>query len=200
MRYFYSFYIHFAFFFFFRSGMPYVRPMPKLSAVAGKLFFLKCPVAGYPIDSIVIEKGIFYLIQIQLKGVLYMGVCIRVRSRAPCIFHKSISYQSIDNSQTALDYQQIYDNVFKMVHYSLRMFSELPIRALIHASLAINTIIHHNVRLKLKSLVSPPQTIARYSYFCYFYILFSDNNISLCNNFHQHNNNNNYQRFREMEK
>ncbi|KAI9578572.1 hypothetical protein GQX74_009146, partial [Glossina fuscipes] len=43
-------------------GMPYVRPMPKLSAVAGKMFFLKCPVAGYPIDSIIIEKGIFYLI------------------------------------------------------------------------------------------------------------------------------------------
>lgn len=38
-------------------GMPYVRPMPKLSAVAGKSFFLKCPVAGYPIDSIIIEKG-----------------------------------------------------------------------------------------------------------------------------------------------
>uniref|UniRef100_A0A1I8PU60 Ig-like domain-containing protein n=2 Tax=Stomoxys calcitrans TaxID=35570 RepID=A0A1I8PU60_STOCA len=37
-------------------GMPYIRPMPKLSAVAGKSFFLKCPVAGYPIDSIIIEK------------------------------------------------------------------------------------------------------------------------------------------------
>ncbi|XP_039970137.1 Down syndrome cell adhesion molecule-like protein Dscam2 isoform X2 [Bactrocera tryoni] len=37
-------------------GMPYVRMMPKLSAVAGKTFFLKCPVAGYPIDSIIIEK------------------------------------------------------------------------------------------------------------------------------------------------
>ncbi|XP_050319626.1 uncharacterized protein LOC126752696 isoform X2 [Bactrocera neohumeralis] len=36
--------------------MPYVRMMPKLPAVAGKTFFLKCPVAGYPIDSIIIYK------------------------------------------------------------------------------------------------------------------------------------------------
>ncbi|XP_050319613.1 cell adhesion molecule Dscam2-like [Bactrocera neohumeralis] len=38
------------------TGMPNVRMMPKLSAVAGKTFFLKCPVAGYPIDSIIVEK------------------------------------------------------------------------------------------------------------------------------------------------
>ncbi|XP_020714029.1 Down syndrome cell adhesion molecule-like protein Dscam2 [Ceratitis capitata] len=38
-------------------GMPYVRMMPKLSAVTDKTFFLNCPVARYPIDSIIIEKG-----------------------------------------------------------------------------------------------------------------------------------------------
>ena len=37
-----------------------MRPMPKLSAVAGKTFFLKCPVAGFPIDSIIIEKGKYW--------------------------------------------------------------------------------------------------------------------------------------------
>ncbi|KAH8378332.1 hypothetical protein KR093_010752 [Drosophila rubida] len=37
-------------------GMPYIRHMPKLSAVAGKVFALKCPIAGYPIESVYIEK------------------------------------------------------------------------------------------------------------------------------------------------
>ncbi|XP_060644686.1 cell adhesion molecule Dscam2-like [Drosophila nasuta] len=37
-------------------GMPYIRHMPKLSAVAGKVFSLKCPIAGYPIESVYIEK------------------------------------------------------------------------------------------------------------------------------------------------
>lgn len=37
--------------------MPYIRPMPSISAVAGKSLTLKCPAAGYPIDSIVWEKG-----------------------------------------------------------------------------------------------------------------------------------------------
>ncbi|XP_049302866.1 Down syndrome cell adhesion molecule-like protein Dscam2 [Bactrocera dorsalis] len=38
------------------GGVPYVRMMPKLSTVAEKSSFLKCPVAGYPIDSIITEK------------------------------------------------------------------------------------------------------------------------------------------------
>ncbi|XP_043798147.1 Down syndrome cell adhesion molecule-like protein Dscam2 isoform X5 [Apis laboriosa] len=37
-------------------GLPYVRPMSTVSAVAGKQFHIKCPVAGYPIESIVWEK------------------------------------------------------------------------------------------------------------------------------------------------
>ena len=39
------------------AGLPYVRPMSTVSAVAGKQFHIKCPVAGYPIESIVWEKG-----------------------------------------------------------------------------------------------------------------------------------------------
>lgn len=31
--------------------------MPSISAVAGKSLTIKCPAAGYPIDSIVWEKG-----------------------------------------------------------------------------------------------------------------------------------------------
>ncbi|XP_014485965.1 PREDICTED: Down syndrome cell adhesion molecule-like protein Dscam2 isoform X3 [Dinoponera quadriceps] len=38
-------------------GLPYVRPMSAVSAVAGKQLYIKCPVAGYPIESIVWEKG-----------------------------------------------------------------------------------------------------------------------------------------------
>lgn len=40
-------------------GMPYVRPMAPMSAVAGKSLQIKCPAAGYPIDTIVFEKGRF---------------------------------------------------------------------------------------------------------------------------------------------
>lgn len=38
-------------------GLPYVRPMPAMLAVAGKPLQIKCPVAGYPIDVVVWEKG-----------------------------------------------------------------------------------------------------------------------------------------------
>ncbi|KAH0950048.1 hypothetical protein HN011_002504 [Eciton burchellii] len=38
-------------------GLPHVRRMPAVSAVAGKQLYIKCPVAGYPIESIVWEKG-----------------------------------------------------------------------------------------------------------------------------------------------
>nr|XP_031839913.1 Down syndrome cell adhesion molecule-like protein Dscam2 isoform X3 [Nomia melanderi] len=37
-------------------GPPYVRPMTTVSAVAWKQFHIKCPVAGYPIESIIWEK------------------------------------------------------------------------------------------------------------------------------------------------
>ncbi|XP_018916617.2 cell adhesion molecule Dscam2 isoform X1 [Bemisia tabaci] len=37
-------------------GLPFVRPMPNISAVAEEPLFIACPVAGYPIDSITWEK------------------------------------------------------------------------------------------------------------------------------------------------
>lgn len=40
-------------------GLPYVRPMSPISAVAGKDLVVKCPVAGYPIETVIWEKGIY---------------------------------------------------------------------------------------------------------------------------------------------
>lgn len=38
-------------------GLPYIREMPKVTAVAGSDLNIKCPVAGYPIESITWERG-----------------------------------------------------------------------------------------------------------------------------------------------
>ncbi len=38
-------------------GLPYVRPMEKKSIVSGENLIVTCPVAGYPIESIVWERG-----------------------------------------------------------------------------------------------------------------------------------------------
>lgn len=37
-------------------GLPYIRPMPKITGVAGRNLVVKCPVAGYPIEHINWEK------------------------------------------------------------------------------------------------------------------------------------------------
>ncbi|XP_058831706.1 cell adhesion molecule Dscam2 isoform X11 [Topomyia yanbarensis] len=38
-------------------GLPYIRLIPKVTAVAGQTLYLKCPVAGYPIEEIHWERG-----------------------------------------------------------------------------------------------------------------------------------------------
>lgn len=38
-------------------GMPYIRLIPKVTAVAGETLQLKCPVAGYPIEEIHWERA-----------------------------------------------------------------------------------------------------------------------------------------------
>ncbi|XP_037034782.1 Down syndrome cell adhesion molecule-like protein Dscam2 isoform X7 [Bradysia coprophila] len=38
-------------------GLPYIRLIPKVTAVAGETLHLKCPVAGYPIEEIHWERG-----------------------------------------------------------------------------------------------------------------------------------------------
>lgn len=40
-------------------GLPFVRQMEKKAIVAGENLFVTCPVAGYPIESIVWERGEF---------------------------------------------------------------------------------------------------------------------------------------------
>ncbi|RXG73967.1 Down syndrome cell adhesion molecule-like protein Dscam2, partial [Armadillidium vulgare] len=37
-------------------GLPFIRPMKRISAVAGSDLKIKCPVAGYPIETITWEK------------------------------------------------------------------------------------------------------------------------------------------------
>nr|CAD7589389.1 unnamed protein product [Timema genevievae] len=37
-------------------GLPFIRPMPNISAVAGEPLYIACPVAGYPIELIIWEK------------------------------------------------------------------------------------------------------------------------------------------------
>lgn len=39
------------------SGLPYIRLIPKVTAVSGETLNLKCPVAGYPIEEIHWERG-----------------------------------------------------------------------------------------------------------------------------------------------
>ncbi|XP_046406414.1 Down syndrome cell adhesion molecule-like protein Dscam2 [Ischnura elegans] len=38
-------------------GLPSIRQMPNVSAVAGESLYITCPVAGYPIDTVSWEKG-----------------------------------------------------------------------------------------------------------------------------------------------
>ncbi|XP_055378995.1 cell adhesion molecule Dscam2 isoform X4 [Condylostylus longicornis] len=38
-------------------GLPYIRLIPKVTAVAGETLYLKCPVAGYPIEEIHWERS-----------------------------------------------------------------------------------------------------------------------------------------------
>ncbi|KAJ9598444.1 hypothetical protein L9F63_010888, partial [Diploptera punctata] len=38
-------------------GLPYIRLIPKVTAVAGETLHLKCPVAGYPIEEIKWERS-----------------------------------------------------------------------------------------------------------------------------------------------
>lgn len=38
-------------------GVPYIRPMEKKYIVAGETLVVTCPVAGYPIESIIWERG-----------------------------------------------------------------------------------------------------------------------------------------------
>lgn len=49
------------------TGLPYIRLIPKVTAVSGETLHLKCPVAGYPIEEIHWERGMLLNIQIHFK-------------------------------------------------------------------------------------------------------------------------------------
>lgn len=51
-------------------GLPYIREMPKVTAVAGSDLNIKCPVAGYPIESITWERG---KLDISYNNILHFG-------------------------------------------------------------------------------------------------------------------------------
>ena len=58
----------------FVSGLPYIRLIPKVTAVAGEEFHIKCPVAGYPIEEIRWERGnviIFLLYYYRFFYIIY---------------------------------------------------------------------------------------------------------------------------------
>lgn len=40
-------------------GLPFIRPMDKKNIVSGENLFVTCPVAGYPLESITWERGIY---------------------------------------------------------------------------------------------------------------------------------------------
>lgn len=48
------------------AGLPYIRLIPKATAVAGENFTLKCPVAGYPIDEIRWERSKYLLLLLRV--------------------------------------------------------------------------------------------------------------------------------------
>lgn len=50
---------------YFFLGLPYIRLIPKVTAVSGETLHLKCPVAGYPIEEIHWERGNICSIKIK---------------------------------------------------------------------------------------------------------------------------------------
>lgn len=66
-------------------GLPYIRPMEKKAIVAGENLVITCPVAGYPIESIVWERGIYK----QREHILSVSVLFLFNSRKSCITNKS---------------------------------------------------------------------------------------------------------------
>lgn len=60
-------------------GLPYIRLIPKVTAVAGETLHLKCPVAGYPIEEIHWERGTYHTFVTFLQHVF--SFCITDQRR-----------------------------------------------------------------------------------------------------------------------
>lgn len=55
-------------------GVPFIREMPIIQAVAGKQLHVKCPVAGYPIESINWERGMVYMNSFKFLIATYLNI------------------------------------------------------------------------------------------------------------------------------
>jgi hypothetical protein len=64
-------------------GLPFIRPMPRITAVAGSDLVVKCPVAGHPIESITWERGTVCVIYITLAHELLTRCIIPILSEWP---------------------------------------------------------------------------------------------------------------------
>lgn len=128
-------------------GMPYVRSMSPISAVAGKLLQIKCPVAGYPIDKIIWEKS-------------ECGYTFRIRVNRPLIglwfpfFPFFLSPFSLWHVKITSSYPQICDSVSRMAHWPLKTSSDRVTRAHTRARPRISTITHLRNQWRLKFWVS----------------------------------------------
>lgn len=88
--------------------------MSAVSAVAGKQLYIKCPVAGYPIESIVWEKGKRRVIFVNPLDREYRE--FRVRLRIQYFFIVGKIYIKISRrfqqSLTSLFHLFIFENLF----------------------------------------------------------------------------------------
>lgn len=61
-------------------GLPHVRAMGNYAAVAGETTVIKCPVAGFPIASIIWEKGsLLYLLSINQINDFFQVINIYIK-------------------------------------------------------------------------------------------------------------------------
>lgn len=72
-------------------GLPYIRPMEKKAIVAGETLVVTCPVAGYPIESIVWERGKSILIALNSNAGIFLG-CVKCRINGSDTFAFSVDF------------------------------------------------------------------------------------------------------------
>ena len=89
-------------------GPPYVRPMGNVAAVGGKRLELPCPVAGWPIEAIVWEKGAtrssFCLSFFQFFCPSSDGRRLPLNARQRVQFNGSLTIDPVDKSADAGTY------------------------------------------------------------------------------------------------
>jgi hypothetical protein len=53
------------------KGLPYIRPIPKVTAVAETDVSIKCPAAGYPLMDVVWNKGPLQLNHFFIRSLVF---------------------------------------------------------------------------------------------------------------------------------